>query len=82
MTIAVLAGVFVGLVSVTGWAQPFPVESLPPELEPWTAWVLDEAPNHPCVAVNGSAVCVWPGRLTLDLHGAGGRFSVSVSSPR
>ena len=55
-------------------AQPFPERDLPPQLRPWVAWVRDEVPALGCPAVEGTAVCFWPGRLGLRLDAAGGTF--------
>ena len=63
-------------------AQPFPREDLPPELRPWVAWVLDQAPDLGCPRVRGQAVCLWPGRLRLDLGAAGGTFAVELHADR
>ena len=70
-----------GSASPTG-AQPIARESLPPELHPWVPWVLDAVPGLGCPRVQGRPVCVWPGRLRLDLDGAGGRFALAVHSDR
>ena len=63
-------------------AQPFPVEELPPELRPWVSWVLDQAPEAGCPRVRGRAVCVWPGRLRLELDASGGRFDLLARAER
>lgn len=63
-------------------AQPISRDSLPPELRPWVPWVLDEVPTHGCPAVEGQAVCAWPGRLRLELGPAGGRFELEVRADR
>ncbi len=65
-------------------AQPFPERSLPPELKTWTGWVLDEAPDHVCIArgEEEEAVCLWPGRLRLDLGESGGTFRQQAYADR
>ncbi len=63
-------------------AQPFPEDSLPPELRPWVAWVLDEVPHLGCAQVQGRPVCIWPGQLRLALSGNGGTFEVGVYADR
>jgi hypothetical protein len=63
-------------------AQPFPRQDLPPELRPWVAWVLDQVPDLGCAHVRDQAVCVWPGRLRLDLGGTGGTFLLDLQADR
>ncbi len=63
-------------------AQPIPQGDVPPELRRWVPWVLDEVANFGCAEVQGTAVCVWPGRLRLSLTGAGGGFEMAVSADR
>ncbi len=65
-----------------GAAQPISREVLPPELRPWVPWVLDELPTFGCPAVEGQAVCAWPGRLRLELGAGGGRFELEVRADR
>lgn len=60
-------------------AAPIQREELPPQLTDWIPWVLDEFPEHGCVQTESSSVCVWPGELTLDLDGDGGRFTQRVT---
>ena len=51
---------------------------IPPQLAPWTSWVLYGHENHACPSLfNNSQVvkCVWPSRLALDIKPAGGKFS-------
>ena len=59
-------------------AQP----AVPAALEPWRAWVLKDAPDHACAFRATDALCVWPGRLSLDLDAAGGRFEQRVALDR
>jgi hypothetical protein len=63
-------------------AQPFPRQDLPPELRPWVAWVLDDAKDHVCPAVDGNAICLWPGRLRLQLARRGGSFRQELLADR
>ena len=63
-------------------AQPFPRQDIPPELRPWVPWVLDEAKDHLCTTVEANAVCLWPGRLRLDLATAGGSFRQELLADR
>src|SRR5260221_559721 len=63
-------------------AQPFPRPDIPPELRPWVPWVLDGAKDHVCTAVEGNAVCLWPGRLRLDLAAGGGSFRQELLADR
>ena len=53
-------------VAPTVGAEPLPRESLPPSLKPWVPWALDGFEERLCPALAGSAVCLWPGRLTID----------------
>ncbi len=63
-------------------AQPFPTKDLPPELRPWVPWVLDEVADAGCPRVGGVAVCLWPGRLQLELGAAGGTFAIDLEADR
>jgi hypothetical protein len=63
-------------------AQPIEPRELPPELRPWVPWVLDTVPGYGCPRVQGRPVCVWPGRLRLELDGRGGRFSLDFRADR
>ncbi|MCG3193743.1 MAG: hypothetical protein DIJKHBIC_02997 [Thermoanaerobaculia bacterium] len=62
--------------------QRFPEKDLPPVLKPWVPWVLDEKKDAVCPAVDGSAVCLWPGQLDLTVGGSGGTFSFEVHLDR
>ncbi len=75
-----LCSLFVLPVAAT--AQPFPPDKLPPELRPWVDWVRDEVKVLGCVKQQGIDVCVWPGRLELDLGERGGRFSLDATAER
>jgi len=63
-------------------AQPFTREELPPSLKPWVPWVLDQVPTLGCATVQGQAVCVWPGRLRLDVGPTGGTFGLDLAADR
>lgn len=63
-------------------AQPFPRQDVPPSLRPWVAWVLDEVPDHACPIRDGAAICLWPGRLRLDLTEKGGAFQQEAYADR
>ena len=63
-------------------AQPIAREDLPPGLRAWVPWVLDQAPALGCATVQGQAVCLWPGQLTLDLGAGGGTFGLELKADR
>lgn len=63
-------------------AQPLPVEDVPAPLRPWTGWVLDGARERLCPAVDGAAVCLWPGRLSLQAGAGGASFAFSFEADR
>jgi hypothetical protein len=63
-------------------AEPFPERDLPTSLRPWAAWVLDEVPDRVCPARGETAVCLWPGRLQLDIGESGGSFRQEVRAER
>ena len=59
-------------------APPFDLDSIPPSLEPWKAWVLHGQEDRFCpVSYNNGKEykCLWPSRLNLDLDANGGRFA-------
>ena len=58
------------------------VEVTPDALQPWVDWVLAEHPELSCPIVNGSATCLWPGELELDIHPEKGSFTLSVEANR
>jgi hypothetical protein len=60
-------GILAVLAGLPAWssAQPIAERDLPPALRPWSAWIRDEIPDRVCTAVQGAAVCLWPGRLDL-----------------
>ncbi len=57
-----------------------PNPAIPDALKPWIPWVLEQQPEHrrqrdcPLSSSDGTPVCAWPGRLSLDLSAEGGRF--------
>jgi hypothetical protein len=63
-------------------AQPVSPADVPPPLRPWIPWVLDEVRDFGCPRVQGRPVCLWPGRLRLDLDRAGGTFVLDVQADR
>jgi hypothetical protein len=63
-------------------SQPISRADVPPELRPWIPWVLDDVRDFGCPRVQGRAVCLWPGRLRLDLEAAGGTFVLDVQADR
>ncbi|HKZ32673.1 MAG TPA: hypothetical protein VJ648_10010 [Vicinamibacteria bacterium] len=63
-------------------AQPISRENLPPSLRPWVPWVLDQVPTLGCATIQGQAVCLWPGRLELDLGPSGGSFALDLAADR
>ncbi|MDY6790019.1 MAG: hypothetical protein SWH54_02005 [Thermodesulfobacteriota bacterium] len=59
-------------------APPLDLNTIPPSLEPWKAWVLHGQEDRFCpVAYNNGeeTKCLWPSRLNLELDADGGRFS-------
>ena len=70
------------LACVVATASPAAILSVPTDLQPWEAWVLEghEAHRCPWLAPGDPAdeerrICAWPGPLELGVDGAGGRFS-------
>ena len=52
---------------------------IPATLEPWSAWALHgQAASSACAHSGEQALCVWPGRLQLDLNQQGGTFNYEV----
>jgi hypothetical protein len=76
-----ILAVLAGIPGAVG-AQPLPERDLPPVLRPWSAWIRDEMPDRVCTAVQGAAVCLWPGRLDLRLAGDGGTFTLEAYADR
>ena len=63
-------------------AQPLSKDDLPPSLRAWVPWVLDQVPTLGCATVQGQAVCLWPGRLQLELGASGGTFALDLLADR
>ena len=76
-----ILAVLAGIPGAVG-AQPLAERDLPPVLRPWSAWIRDEIPDRVCTAVQGAAVCLWPGRLDLRLAGDGGTFTLEAYADR
>jgi hypothetical protein len=55
---------------------------VPAPLQPWIPWVLEPLGDSVCPTVGAGPVCVWPGRLELELSDAGGRFRLDVQLDR
>jgi hypothetical protein len=79
---AFTVAVALALTGASAAAEPFDEADLPPELKPWVPWVLDDVPDHACPAVDGQAICAWPGALDLALAADGGRFVQSATADR
>ena len=70
--------IFIQLFSQAFCETPY----LPEVLKPWSSWVLEGHEAELCpVAYNNAhqKFCIWPGRLSLTLHDAGGTFTQSVT---
>ena len=54
--------------------------AVPPQLAPWTGWVLHNHPEITCTRSSDGDTrqCVWPGRLQVEASDAGGTFTLSV----
>jgi len=79
MKLKVLVFILAILISTAAAAAepPLDLDSVPPSLEPWKAWVLHGQEDQFCpVSYNNGQEykCIWPSRLNLDLGFAGGRF--------
>jgi hypothetical protein len=70
------------LSALAATAQPIKPEQVPPELRGWVPWVLEDVAGHGCPVVGGTPICLWPGRLRLELGAASGRFTMEVRSDR
>jgi hypothetical protein len=75
-----LCAVFVCAVAAV--AHGAPPLSVPPELEPWRAWVLYGEEFRQCPFLNDEMpverdvhYCAWPGVLQVDVAGAGAQFA-------
>ncbi|NLF26008.1 MAG: hypothetical protein GX589_10185 [Deltaproteobacteria bacterium] len=55
---------------------------IPEQLEPWRVWVLERQPDRVCALKQKERVCVWPGRLKIDLNRSSAKFSYSVKLDR
>lgn len=55
---------------------------VPEPLRPWVPWVLEQRGDSVCPSVGAERVCVWPGRLMLELDERGGRFRLGVQVDR
>ncbi len=72
-----LAALVVVLTPADGRAQ-IDWGPIPAPLRPWVPWVMQSLDESECPTVLEHPVCVWPGRLQLDLTGHGGRFRLNV----
>lgn len=59
-------------------SQPFARESVPRALRDWIPWALDGSDDTLCPAVDGGAVCLWPGHVRLDATAKGARFALEA----
>jgi hypothetical protein len=79
--LALVAGLACLLLALPLQAQPAR-KAVPEELEPWVPWVLEEIGDGICTRVGKEPVCVWPGRLVVDVEQDGADFRLSVYSER
>ncbi len=56
--------------------------NVPPSLEPWVDWVLDESPLYGCTWVDGDRTCDWPGVLEVRASDSGATFSQKLEVDR
>lgn len=70
----------VPLLAKAGLASAASEVAVPEPLRPWVPWVLQDHDDVACPQVQGMRLCAWPGRLSLDLDDAGGRFELSVQA--
>jgi hypothetical protein len=63
-------------------ARALEPSEVPEPLRPWLPWVLEPRGDSLCPSVGGAPLCVWPGRLELELDERGGRFRLSVRVDR
>ncbi|MFK7887742.1 MAG: hypothetical protein AB8G16_12860 [Gammaproteobacteria bacterium] len=72
------------LLTLLALALPAQAEDVyvPPELESWAPWVLDDQENIDCPRSPNyaSAVCVWPGPLALNVNATGASFEQRIDS--
>jgi hypothetical protein len=74
---ALLIVTVVALVARGGAAADGPIDpkTIPPELRPWTEWVLDGVSRCPTFFEHADQTrCAWPARLDLSLGDHGGTF--------
>ncbi len=81
-SLAVILAAVLAAVAPRAAAQPFPEKDLPPALRGWVPWALDGARDRACPAVGDEAVCLWPGRITLNLGASGGTFVLDAWAER
>lgn len=53
-------------------------DPIPESLEEWIPWALRGHETAKCALIDATPLCVWPGRLILDLDDRGGRFSIDA----
>ncbi|MBW2453548.1 MAG: hypothetical protein JRI68_03510 [Deltaproteobacteria bacterium] len=70
------------LVSSTARAERLSPDQVPAELRDWIPWVLDEVGDEACTLADGERVCVWLGRLSLNVSPTGGRFRLELLTER
>lgn len=69
-------GLFLLVAALNAWGAADPY--VPPELESWRAWVLEDHDQVQCPHVRELGfTCVWPGALSLSIDGDGGAFEQS-----
>lgn len=59
-------------------AAPLPEAKVPPALQPWIPWVLQEIPDYQCphqAEDPQRRYCAWPGALKLQITQTGAEFS-------
>ena len=61
---------------------PMALEDVPEALRPWAAWALHGVEDAGCTWTGAARRCVWPGRLTLEVGAAEGRFELAVHADR
>jgi len=53
-------------------------DAVPELLQEWIPWALRGQETAACARLEQSPLCVWPGRLALDLDDRGGRFALDL----
>jgi hypothetical protein len=77
------ASLFLFALARAAGAQPIVAADVPPILKPWEAWVLERLPEAGCPQVDQKPLCLWPGRLRLELTAvSGGHFAQEVYADR